>query len=77
VLDESGKIDVRGVTTEVVERAREMVAADPEIRAVLFECANLPPYAEAVRAALGLPVYDALTMIRHVYAALAVTPFNT
>jgi hypothetical protein len=31
--------------------------------------------AAAVQAAAGLPVYDVVTMIRHVHAALARTPF--
>ena len=77
VLEESGHIDAHKVGAEVVDRTREMVAADPAIRAILLECANLPPYAGTVRNALGLPVYDAVTMIRHVHTALATTPFNT
>jgi hypothetical protein len=75
VLEESGRIDALKVKAEVVDRAREMLAEDPAVRTILFECANLPPYAGAVRDALRLPVYDALTMIRHVHSALVATPF--
>jgi hypothetical protein len=71
IFEETGRIDVQGVESEVVEQAKRMVTADPRTAAILFECANLPPYAAAVRAAVGLPVYDAVTMIRHVHAALA------
>jgi hypothetical protein len=71
ILEGTGRIDVPGVEAEVVGQAKRMLAADPRIAAILFECANLPPYAAAVRAAVGLPVYDAVTMIRHVHAALA------
>jgi hypothetical protein len=71
IFEETGRIDIQGVESEVVEQAKRMVTADPRIAAILFECANLPPYAAAVRAAVGLPVYDAVTMIRHVHAALA------
>lgn len=31
------------------------------IRAILLECTELPPYADALRYATGLPVYDAIT----------------
>jgi hypothetical protein len=71
ILDGTGRIDAPGVEAEVMDQAQRMLAADPRIAAILFECANLPPYAGAARAALGLPVYDAVTMIRHVHAALA------
>jgi hypothetical protein len=70
ILEGTGRIDVPGVEAEVMDQAQRMLAADPRIAAILFECTNLPPYAGAVRAALGLPVYDAVTMIRHVHAAL-------
>lgn len=71
-----GRLDRRGIETEVVATARRMAASDPFIRALLFECANLPPYAAAVQSALGLPVYDVVTMIHHAHSALARTPFG-
>ena len=70
IFEETGRIDVQGVESEVVEQAKRMLAADQRIAAILFECANLPPYAVAVQAAVGLPVYDFSTMIHHVHAAL-------
>lgn len=33
----------------------------PDARAFLFECTELPPYADAVRHATGLPVFDSIT----------------
>ena len=33
----------------------------PTLRAFLLECSEMPPYADAIRAATGLPVYDAIT----------------
>jgi hypothetical protein len=71
-----GQLDRRGVESEVVATARRMVGSDPAIRVLLFECANLPPYAAAVQSAVGLPVYDIVTMVHHVHSALARTPFG-
>jgi hypothetical protein len=71
ILEENGTIAPARVREEVAARAREMVARDPAIGAVLLECANLPPYAAAVRAATGLPVFDFRTLILQVHAALA------
>jgi hypothetical protein len=75
IFEGTGRMDVLGVESEVVGQAKRMLADDPLIAAILFECTNLPPYAAAVQAAVGLPVYDVVTMIRHVHAALARTPF--
>jgi hypothetical protein len=76
IFEETGRIDVPAVASEVVAQAKRMVANDPHIAALLFECANLPPYAAAVQAAVGLPVYDAVTMIRYVHATLSAASFN-
>ena len=54
-----------------------MVTADTAIRTILLECSNLPPYAAAVQAAVGLPVYDFVTMLHHVRATLVRTPFTS
>ena len=48
---------------EVVAAARRLLARDPAIGAILFECTNFPPHRAAVEAATGLPVYDIFTLI--------------
>jgi Ca2+-binding EF-hand superfamily protein len=55
------KVDVKKVTPGVVAKCKKVLAQHPRIRAFLFECTELPPYSDAVRAATGLPVYDAIT----------------
>jgi len=75
ILEGSGRIDPEAVRAEVVRAAQTLVAADTGIRAILLECANLPPYAAAVQAAVGLPVYDFTTMLGQVWSALTRRPF--
>lgn len=53
-------LDVAGVRAGAVGQAKALVAAHPEIAAILLECGNLPPYAQAIRAATGRPVYSIL-----------------
>jgi hypothetical protein len=75
ILEGSGAIDPVAVRAEVVRAAEELVANSPDIRALLLECANLPPYAAAVQAAVGLPVYDLTTMLGQIWSALTRRPF--
>lgn len=75
IFSGSGRLEESNVAAEVVQQTRRMVASDPAIRAILLECANLPPYAAAVQEAVGLPVYDFTTMLYHVQSALLRTPF--
>jgi hypothetical protein len=70
VIDEIGTLDSDGIRAEVVQAAKEMISDHPEIRSFLLECSMLPPYSEAVQQATALPVYDFLTMIDYVYAAV-------
>jgi len=55
------KVDVVKTCPGVVAKAQGVIKKYPQIRAFLFECTELPPYSDAVRAATGLPVYDAIT----------------
>ncbi|AVO37440.1 aspartate/glutamate racemase family protein [Pukyongiella litopenaei] len=50
-------IDRAAMERTVVAAARDLVAGNPDLGAILLECGNLPPYAEAIRAATGLPVF--------------------
>ena len=75
-LDESGSLDQEAVQKEVVGAAREITAGDPTVRAILLECSLLPPYGAAVQEAVGLPVFDYVTMINHVFSAVVKQPFQ-
>merc|ERR1719473_1480757 len=55
------KVDTVKVTPGIVKKVQDTIKAYPKIRAILMECTELPPYSDAVRAATGLPVFDAIT----------------
>jgi hypothetical protein len=76
VCDERGELDFEGVTAEAVEVAHTLVGGHPEVKALLFECVDLPPYAHAVQEAVGLPVFDMITLIGHFRSALVRNPFT-
>jgi hypothetical protein len=70
VGDQSGVLDFAKVEAEVVAVAQGLVARDPAVAAILFECVDLPPYAHAVQEATGLPVFDITTLIESAISAL-------
>jgi hypothetical protein len=67
---EKGSLDFDAVEREVVEVTQNLIAENDNIKAVLFECTDLPPYAAAVQEAVGLPVFDFSTLINYVFSAL-------
>lgn len=70
VFDESGTLDEELVESEVVDTARAMVRENHDVGAILLECSLLPPYAAAVSAGTGLPVFDYVSMIDYVHSAV-------
>jgi len=70
VAQEGGELDFEKVQAEVVEVVEALVARERSVRAILFECVDLPPYAAAVQRAVGLPVFDIVTLIDSAYHGL-------
>lgn len=64
IMKGDGPLEVGRARAEIVDTCRDAVTTTPEIAAFVFECTNLPPYAQAVREATGLPVWDAVTLVR-------------
>jgi Asp/Glu/hydantoin racemase len=64
-------LDIARARDETVDAARRLVASHRDVGAIVLECANLPPYRDAVRAATGLPVFDAAGFAHWLHAALA------
>jgi len=46
------------------EATRRLLARHPDIGAIVLECTNMPPYAQAIAAVSHLPVYDITTLVR-------------
>lgn len=69
-LAESGELDFAAVQEEVVTAARKITAANGDVAALLLECSLLPPYSAAIQKAVGLPVFDYITMINFVFSAV-------
>ena len=70
-----GVFDNGLVQQEVVGKAMEILKEAPNTGAILLECSDMPPYAYAVQAATGVPVFDFTTLIRWLHSAVAQTPY--
>ncbi|MCR5101037.1 MAG: aspartate/glutamate racemase family protein [Butyrivibrio sp.] len=75
IIEGRGEFDNAIVKTEVVSKALEIIEDAPETGAILLECSDMPPYAYAVQAATGLPVFDFTTLIRWLNNAVTQRPY--
>jgi hypothetical protein len=66
-------IDRDAMAADVVAAARRLAAAHHDLGAVVLECANMPPYRDAVEAAVELPVFDAAQLVGWFHAGIAGT----
>lgn len=62
-------IDPVRMSNDVVSAARQLVAGHRDLGAIVLECANMPPYADAVARAVALPVFDAVDLLGWFHAA--------
>lgn len=62
ILNNNPFLDEEKIREEMLDAAATMVEEYPDIGAFVFECANMPPYAEAVQLQTGLPVFDIVTL---------------
>lgn len=67
ILEEGGELDSDKIEAETVGAALELQRQNPDMGAIVLECSLMPPYAKAVQAATGLPVFDFVTMINYFY----------
>ena len=46
-VDKGDKVDIDAATPNIVKLAQDTVKANPQLRAIIFECTELPPYSDA------------------------------
>ena len=64
-------LSLEKVENEVVSVAAVAKQEHPDLGAILLECTDLPPFADAVRKAVNLQVYDLLTMVALIHRSFS------
>jgi hypothetical protein len=64
LLDDLPLIDGVQAQADAVAAACTLVAQAPQVRHIVLECTNLPPYASAIALATGRPVHHLMTLVQ-------------
>lgn len=70
------RMDTELIEAEVLQAARDLVKEAPEIRSLVLECTDLPPYAARIQAELQLPVFDLTTLAQMAHSVSTRTPYS-
>jgi len=76
ILEGRGSFDNGEVKKEVTSKTVDMVKENGDIGAILLECSDIPPYAAYIQRAVGLPVFDFITMIKWLHYATTQRPYS-
>ena len=76
VRAEKDDMDVDAAERDMLDAGRDLVSRHPEVGAIVLECTNMPPYAAALREAVGLPVFDVYSMVAWFHAGLRPRAFG-
>lgn len=63
-------VDFATLKREVLDTAAAMIERDPGIGAIVCECTNLTPYSRDIRRLLGVPVFDAVSLVHWLHRSL-------
>lgn len=67
IIDENIPLDEQAVTGEMREKVIELLTKYPEVKSILLECTNMPPYKNAIREITPLPIFDITTLMDYMY----------
>lgn len=70
IMDGEDEIPFETLEAEAVGAAERLVAAHPGIGAIVSECTNLTPFSAEIARAVGLPVYDMVSLLHWFHAGL-------
>jgi hypothetical protein len=63
ILEDHPEMDLAQAQSDVVRAAMQLVDRHPRLRHIVLECANMPPYRQAVAQATGRTVHDLETLL--------------
>lgn len=63
IKEGDASVPFKTLRKEVVANARDFYEKNPDLGAIVLECTNLAPFAPDISDALGLPVFDCVTLV--------------
>jgi hypothetical protein len=76
MLDEKHTLDAALAEQDIIDAGDALMAAHPDIGAIVLECTNMTPYARALADHLLLPVYSIYSFVTWFQAGLAPRDFG-
>ena len=70
ILENRDGLDVELARQDNVAAAKRLVAEHQNVGAIVLECTNMPPYANDIAVATGLPVYSIVTALADLWQRL-------
>jgi Asp/Glu/hydantoin racemase len=77
ILGEKQNMDIALAAQDILNAGRTLMQRYPDVGAIVLECTNMPPYAHALRKALGVPVYNIYSLILWFHAGIRPRLFGT
>lgn len=63
IMQGRNDVSIDKLRSDVVECASGLVKKHPEVAAIVSECTNLTPFAADIHAAIGIPVFDMVSLL--------------
>ncbi|MBI3506928.1 MAG: aspartate/glutamate racemase family protein [Proteobacteria bacterium] len=76
ILGNELRLDAAAAEADILDAGAALVAANPEIGAILLECTNMAPYSRALSAHVRRPVFDIHSFMLWFHAGLAPRDFG-
>jgi Asp/Glu/hydantoin racemase len=76
ILGEKQDMDVGLARQDILDAGRKLVERHSDVGAVVLECTNMPPYAKALQAELGVPVFDIYSLVTWLRAGIRPRGFS-
>ena len=63
-------LDVERAEAELKAVAEKLVSEHPDVRFIVLECTNMPPFRKAIQESCGRPVFDIVTLAGYIHSGL-------
>lgn len=70
IVSETDPLDMEKVSLEMQCAVMKLIDNHPNVRAIVLECTNMPPYRTVLKEVTDLPVFDIVTLSKYVMGAL-------